>query len=518
MSAAAAPPHGSKEPTFTRSRLLGRGALLGLSAVGAGALVRPPLAGARGLDGDLNLLSFGAAGDGIGDDTSAFARALQAMSPGAKLMAPQGKTFRISSSLVIDRACTIDLQGGTVVKSPGMKGAAFVVAADAVRISNLTLDGARGAAGGGFEWRGAGGEMTDVAVLKCHSDGVLLSSDARASLTCRRVRSSGHRGSGSASGFSVLKGYAKFYDCSAEGNEWSGFFFGVSSEPGSHLNGVARRNFIGCQIRNRGGTSDRFLADGNTRYGLVLDYDGDGPRPGGWSFGHVECNRTGVRREASGTGIELLGADSNTFKTIVSNANPGYGLALAHGSSGNTFGSVRCDQRGSGDGDPGLHISGGSAHNSFGSVVIANHTYGVVFGEGLEPKSNDLNSIGSLTVTGCAWGVLRLDSGTKNTIGRLLSRRNSTIDPRIMRGLVEFRSDANSNFIGLFDHKSSRRSHRRISCIVRADRGSRGNVIAHGHPWRQLRRFTQDHGRNSFFRTAAVRSRRRVASTWTRVP
>jgi hypothetical protein len=112
--------------------------------------------------------------------------------------------------------------------------------------------------------------------------------------------------------------------------------------------------------------------------------------------------------------------------------------------------------------------------------------------------------------------VLRIDAGSKNTIGRLISRDNSTVDPRIMRALVEFRADAASNFIGLFKHRRSRRSPRRAYWVVRGDRGSSGNVIAHGEPWRQLQRHTRDNGRNSFFSRAVRRSSRRLQTNWIR--
>jgi len=135
MSAAASP-DGSEELRFSRSRLLGRGAILGLSALGAGALASPSTAKAQTMGGEFDLLSLGAVGDGIADDTGAFARALNAMSPGTKLVSPQGRTFRISSTLVIDRPCSIDLRGSTVVKSRGMNGVAFVVASDGVQVGS----------------------------------------------------------------------------------------------------------------------------------------------------------------------------------------------------------------------------------------------------------------------------------------------------------------------------------------------------------------------------------------------
>jgi hypothetical protein len=485
--------------SLSRARLLRRGALL----VGVAVAEFGPsnlLSVARAADGGrVALEEFGAVGDGRADDTEALRRAIAAVGSGGTITSAAGRTFLISSSIVLANRCALDLAGSTLKKAASMHGAALVLTGPAT-VRHLTVDGSRaeGATGPGIDLRGVPAEFSDVRVRRCQEAGVVLTTSPNAALTASRCAATDNGGSG----FSILTGVAKLFDCSADRNEDCGFFFGVSSRRGSRLDGVARRNRIGVQIRSRGGTSHLLRANDNVRFGLLMDYDGPGERPGEWTFDYVECSRNGVGREASGTGLELIGADKNRFTRVLSRANPGYGIAIAGGSSYNWFGRVRCDQRGAHDGDPGIHISGGASYNEIYRAVIRNHTFGVVVGEGLSPKNNDFNYIRHLRVVGCRWGVLRLDSGSSNRFGHVVSRRNTTIDPHLTGGLIDFRSeDTFRNTVDFLDHRNRHSAVRAPKFLVHADGKSWDNVVRRGSPLALLRRRTRDaNGKNHFFR------------------
>jgi hypothetical protein len=496
---AAAPHHNREEPRFSRMCLLGRGVVLaGVAVAELGPTKLLSIARADG--GRVALEDLGAVGNGVADDSAAICRAIAAAGQGGIVTSAGGRTFLVASSIVLNSQCTLDLAGSTIKKAGSLHGPALVVNSGGVVLKRLAVDGGRrdGALGPGIDWRGPGGELSDVSVSRCQEDGVALTTNKEAAITGSRCSSSDN----GRSGFLILTGVAKLADCVADRNEECGFFFGVSSLGGCLLDGTARRNRIGVQIRNRGGTSRRIVANDNNRYGLLMDSDGAGGRPGEWTFDYVECNKNGVGREASGTGLELIGADKNRFARVLARANPGYGIAIAGGSSYNWFGRVSSDQTGAGDGDPGIHISGGASYNEIYRAVVRNHTFGVVIGEGIEPKNNDFNLIRHLTVVGCRWGVLRVDSGSSNRFGRIVSRRNYTIDRRLADGLVDFRSaDTFRNAVDFLDHHNRRGKIKAPRFIVHADSETYDNIVRAGTPLASLRRRTRDvNGTNRFFR------------------
>ena len=491
------------DAAFDRRTLLAWGVVLAGSVAAASA----PVAGAARLldqagSASVDLSKFGAAGDGATNDTAALARALDSVASDGTVASAAGRSYVISAPLVIRRPCTLDFRGSRLVKSASMRGPAIVVAAPGVTLRNLQVDGNRaaGARGGGIEWRAPRGRLVGVTVRRCHGDGI-ATLDRKASIEASGCAASDNAGTGTARGFSIVVGAAKLHGCTANDNESCGFFFNVDADEGCHVDGSARGNYMGSHIRSRGGTSRRLVVDGNERYGLVMDSVGGYPRSGGWKFGVVRCSRTGVRVDRTGTGLQMIGSDRNTFGNVISTANPGYGLAIAGGSSHNVFRKVLCDAAGSGDGDPGIHFSGGASHNRIANADVRNHTFGVIFGEGYKPLNNDFNTIDRLTVTRCSWGALKIESGSNNRVGHLISRRNKAIDVTLAKGVVDFWNEASNNVIDFLDHRNPGIPERENpQYVVHANARSRGNKIRRGAPLAALRSQTHDaSGNNSFF-------------------
>ena len=66
---------------------------------------------------------FGAKGDGVSDDAAAIQQALNSAPSGAVVLLDAGKTYRLASSLVINRTVSLDGNGATLLLNPGQGNA-----------------------------------------------------------------------------------------------------------------------------------------------------------------------------------------------------------------------------------------------------------------------------------------------------------------------------------------------------------------------------------------------------------
>lgn len=91
-------------------------------------------------DRGINVRWFGAKGDGIKDDTQAIKDAISSLSENGTLIFPSGFTFKISSTIVINKKCLVT-GGGKIVNSAGMQNSYhFETTADGIRFNNLIMD------------------------------------------------------------------------------------------------------------------------------------------------------------------------------------------------------------------------------------------------------------------------------------------------------------------------------------------------------------------------------------------
>ncbi|MCE5286196.1 MAG: right-handed parallel beta-helix repeat-containing protein [Pelosinus sp.] len=92
----------------------------------------------------INVREFGAKGDGVADDTTAFQAALTALTSGQTLTIPSG-IYNVSS-LTVKSAAVITGEKGALVKGYGLENEVtgegiFSIKADGVTIRNLVIDG-----------------------------------------------------------------------------------------------------------------------------------------------------------------------------------------------------------------------------------------------------------------------------------------------------------------------------------------------------------------------------------------
>lgn len=88
--------------------------------------------------GTLTPMDFGAAGDGVADDTAAVQKALDSLAPGAVLHFPAGKVFRHTGVITVRRP-GVSLIGAGVMLATNQETSAFLVKADGVTVDGLTF-------------------------------------------------------------------------------------------------------------------------------------------------------------------------------------------------------------------------------------------------------------------------------------------------------------------------------------------------------------------------------------------
>lgn len=400
--------------------------------------------------------SYGAVGDGKKDDTTALQAALDAAG-GGRLRAPAGRTFLISRPLTVRRTnASIDFGGSTVKLSGGQHGPMLRVVASHVLIQRLRLDGSRGSGGAanGIEWQATRGELRSSRLVAIGGSGVVVDT-SRASLNCTRVHVSDCRsGRGTSAGFYCGAGTLRTVRCRATFCEHAGFLFDRGCSPNSQLDGTSGRNAIGALLLGRaGGRVKRFSAQDDERFGLVLS-----EAASHWRCDYVQASRIGESvRNYGGTGVELFWRNRhNSFRTVICRSNPGYGLALANGSSDNRFDRVVCDGRGAFDSDPGITITSGSHRNLIRRATVIRHSVGVRFGED-DPTPNERNQIGQVTVVDGGWSGIRFESGRGNQIGRARVINCWCADDTFP-GVVAFGNRASWNSISYLDQRYDQRT------------------------------------------------------------
>jgi hypothetical protein len=404
----------------------------------------------------VDVRAHGAVGDGKTDDTRAIQSAIDAAGHKGSVRAPSGRTFLISKPLSVRHAgLALSLGGSTLKVANGASGPVLRVIAAGVIVQRLRLDGSRGTGGrgNGIEWHRRGGVLRDCRVFAIGGSGVVVN-DASASLRCARVSAVDcSSGNGSAVGFYCGSGVLQTRECRAEFCERAGFFFDHSCSASSSLDGKTRRNPIGALVFGRkGGTIRHFVANDDDRWGLLLDSGASY-----WRCDYVEASQIGLSaRNYGGTGIELFAGNlKNRFRQVVARANPGYGLALGNGSSGNRFDRVTCDGRGAPDSDPGIVITSGSARNQIKRAVVVRHSVGLRIGED-NPVPYNANSIDRITTVDCGWGGIRFEYGNGNVI-RSARVINCWCADEAFPGAVEFANAVQNNSIGYLNQSYDQR-------------------------------------------------------------
>lgn len=383
----------------------------------------------------------GVVGDGVADDTAALQAVL---ATGANVLSPAGKTYLISSQLVLATSGQqLDLGASTIKKAPGMTADAVRVTSGktGVVIRNGTLDGNRsgGATGGGIRCDGTA-ELRDFAVLSCGANGVWTGNNA-ADLVCRNVTSKDNRNVGGTNGFLASSGKLRCYSCHAEGNDSFGYSLSTGAAAGCAIDGTSYGNGSGSAgggaiIKSQGGRIGRFYCEAENRYGLVAYSAAD------WSVGDVQCKN--IQGTSAATGVELFGCTRwQVGRFAVLNAT-GYGVAISYDGATSTRSSYLSIDRVDVDSadDPALHFSGaavgtagtGAHHCEVGALRARNATLALILGEG--SRDNDYNTVGSIDAISCTFAVVMIDGGSYNRIGRVIAQDCGTTSP--YRGLVTF--------------------------------------------------------------------------------
>lgn len=97
----------------------------------------------------VNVLDFGAVGDGVTDDTAAIQAAINALpASGGVVVIPNGGWWRIEGTIELNKACCIQGSGITnqtnLIKTTSANTSFFNVTAEGVEISNMSLTGVGG--------------------------------------------------------------------------------------------------------------------------------------------------------------------------------------------------------------------------------------------------------------------------------------------------------------------------------------------------------------------------------------
>ena len=476
------------EARLTRRRFLGFAALgLGAAAVTpAAALARsrryvdpgPPL---------LDLRSFGVVADGRTDDGPALARAFVSLKRAGGLTLARPGTLLVSRTVVVPDGVFLDLAGSTVLRAPGMAGPALLVPGAGVVLQRLTVDGNRRgrATGPAIEWQGAHGGMWDATLTNTDTAGLVVRV-AGGDVFCVRVTSTDHvSGVSSADGFyAALGGRLRLHACRASENDRAGVYLEASAADGCVVDGAFDRNRIaGAYLKAPRGTSTLLQATDNDRFGVIMKQGA-----GGWVFGRVEVTGSGRPGNTSVTGVELYGAQGNSFAAAVVRGVTGYGVALAKGdvdgtpASGNSFDLIDVDRGGTGDSDPGLHLSGGATRNTFGTVRVVAMTAAISIGEGYLPLTNDGNTFQLVHAERCPYTVVIVRGGSGNRFERIEAVGCSTVDPKIAQGLVDFTGPSTlDNVVTFLDASQVADGGARAPLYLAfADAQARGNQVLGG--------------------------------------
>lgn len=133
----------------------------------------------------INVKTFGAVGDGVADDTSAFTRAINALgAKGGEILIPAG-TYRITSPIVLNKRIIFrgvgraanGGNGATVILKDGnFKG--ISVESEAVSLRDFTLKGASGNLDDGIYITGARTHILNIEVNRIGRDGIRIGGES----------------------------------------------------------------------------------------------------------------------------------------------------------------------------------------------------------------------------------------------------------------------------------------------------------------------------------------------------
>lgn len=298
--------------------------------------------------GVVNVIDYGAAGDGTTDDTDAIRDAIDALRDDQTLLIPAGSTFKHTNYLRIDGRQRIRVTGGgTLAHSGDVDGTSslMLIDCDDVVVSNITLTSSATTRRDGneshrlFVHDSTSVTIKDIAIDGSQAAGVLLQTvtnflieNVSASNTLAdsfhfthgssygTVRHCSSTGSGD-DGFAVVSydthptpcAYINFFHCSVASQIWGRGLTVVGGDhidySDCHVNGSSGAGiYIACE-----GEYDTYGATNITARDIVLDgcvqqaaeVAGDRPRPDQAQLIHGAVTIYGSRTEYSVDGVQL---------------------------------------------------------------------------------------------------------------------------------------------------------------------------------------------------------------------
>lgn len=353
--------------------------------------------------------TYGAVGDGVTDDSAAWAATVTAAA-GARIVCQSGKTYLFGSTITIPTTLRIDGNDATIKKSVSLNGYGLIVSGSSVDIRDLTVDGNSSGLSGCIKWTGASGQAWNTNAVNGQFGWVVTGTGVQLDAwNCTANTNSIY-------GFGCEEGRLRLYNFRADNNVQ----FGVLIDPdatGCHLDGTANNtNGMGVKILGPGGTIGRLVTSNNRTYGLYAEgsvFCKD------WTAEYIEDNDCGqglggiYTPNESATSVELFGVSGFKMPKIIARRALGYGVALTKDAAlvGCLDNTIGVDIRNVGD--PAVHISGGSKRNVI-TGIVNEATLALSFGEGVTGQNDD--NVVDLEVIGVGFAVLNMNTGSRNRI------------------------------------------------------------------------------------------------------
>lgn len=303
----------------------------------------------------VNVLDYGAVGDGVADDTAAIQAAIDSLTEGGTVYLPQG-VYKTTAT-IIDNAKTINLVGvGSTEDAVGSGNVTILKPTGAIvgvkfngnrsGAQNLTIEGDNGAAdtsSHGIWARSSRGNWQNLVVMKCRGDGIYFTLGNCSLFQQITVLSNKRHGlniDGTSDPSSTNDANAcDFINIDARANGGIGIRTGVNSTFANRFFGIT------CQ----GNTSYGFETNGdyNKIYGIYLEGNDAGSAPAyDFHFGSTAdynevygyfSNYPAVPTGTSGVYLDSSASQRNYFQNINFNAETLTGAALR---LGNTTGGI----------------------------------------------------------------------------------------------------------------------------------------------------------------------------------
>jgi hypothetical protein len=455
-----------------------------------------PIDGSAGAAQVIDVADKGAKGDGTTNDTTALQAAINAAQViGGTAYSAAGKTYKITATLTVTAACTLDFSRSTIIKANGFSGdphgAALTITGSNVIVKNLVQDGNRLNNQTTFQagiWVDTGTNNYFEAVTAQNNWWVGFTHNSGDNCTFNRCNAIGNAGTGGSDGFRMNHFVGGvLLNCFASSNDRAGCAIEGSGVRVEYFSTTL--NNWGILIHgNRNYVANFFSVDDN-QWGLHLNNES------AVQFQEAAFNRiesafidfTGNTADnPAGTGCQLAGASLNSIGILRVSRQTGYGLAVTRndtnpsvGSDHNDFASVSVDPDPNFGGDPGIHFSGGSNYNSIGVARVNGASVALIIGEDTLPvptptnplvNVNSHNYVGTLYAENCGFGGVSINCGQYNHIGELISRNCFDTDLSLEHGIVGFYPDrfggvglagrtpdtswVTENTIGFVDHRT----------------------------------------------------------------